>query len=400
LVMLNQMSDDISDAITRIFRGNTYVTKAIKASLKIHKDWKDEQRGLFSDTIYDIVRYWRLLWYLLKKKPSLEKNDLLDIIDAYLFYKEKAIHKTEMERLDYNEMAKTLTYAKTVRVLRESIPDWLDRTGVNELGERWESVINALNKRSEIVIRTNTLKATRDKLLGVLSEERIRSEKIDWAPDALILRDRTNVFKLRSFKDGFFEVQSGASQIVSRFLGPKPGMRVVDACAGEGSKTIHLAALMENKGKILAMDTQEWRLTELRRRATRAGADNIETRYIDSSKAYKRLKGKADRLLLDVPCSGLGTLRRNPDIKWKLTFSDLERLKEIQRDLLDIYCIILKPGGWMVYSVCSIFPSEGEEQVKSFIKRQSSEFQLIEERRYWPDIDDTDGFYMALLERK
>lgn len=400
MVTLNHMSDDISDAITKVFGDNTYVTKAIKASLKIHKDWKDEQRGLFSDTIYDIVRYWRLLWYLLKKKPALERNDLLDIIDAYLFYKENAIHKTETERLDYNEMEKTLSYAKTVRVLSESIPDWLDKAGVNEIGERWDSVITALNQRPETVIRTNTLKIEIEKLVGVLAQEQIRSEKIDWAPDALILRDRTNIFKLKSFKDGFFEVQSGASQIVSRFLGPRPGMRVVDACAGEGSKTIHLAALMENKGKILAMDTQEWRLVELRRRATRAGADNIETRYIDSSKAYKRLKGTADRLLLDVPCSGLGTLRRNPDIKWKLTLPDLERLKEIQRDLLDIYCTILKPGGRMVYSVCSIFPSEGEEQVKSFLKRQNSGFQLIEERRYWPDIDDTDGFYMALLERK
>jgi len=394
------MSDDISDAITKIFGDNIYVTKAIKASLKIHKEWDDEQRGLFSDSIYNIVRYWRLLWYLLKKKPSLEKNALVDIIDAYLFYKEKMIHKTETERLDYKEMEKALTYAKTVRALRESIPDWLDKLGVNELGERWDPVINALNKRPEVVIRTNTLKTTRDKLIQILEEEGIQSEPIDWAPDALLLKDRTNVFRLKSFKNGFFEMQSSASQIVSSFLGPMPGMRVVDACAGEGSKTIHLSALMENKGKIIAMDTQEWRLTELRRRATRAGADNIETRYLDSSKAYKRLKGTADRLLLDVPCSGLGTLRRNPDIKWKLTLSDLERIDEIQRYLLDLYFTLLKPGGRTVYSVCSILPSEGEKQIKSFIKRQNDGFQLIEERRYWPDIDDTDGFYMALLERK
>lgn len=399
MVKLSDLSDDISDTIVMIFGDNKYVTKAIMSSLKNHKDWDDETKGLFSDMVYDLVRYWRLLWYLLRKKPSLDKNDLQHLISIYIFYKEKRILGTEA-KINYNELVKTLSYAKGVRVLRESIPDWLDRVGVNELGKRWDSVIKALNKRPNTVVRTNTLKTTRDELVKILKEEGVRSEKIDWASDALLLIDRTNVFKLRSFRDGFFEVQNAASQMVSRFLGPKPRMRVVDACAGEGSKTIHIAALMENQGKIIAMDTQKWRLKELRRRAARAGADNIETRFIDSSKAYKRLKETADRVLLDVPCSGLGTLRRNPDIKWKLNPSDLQRLKEVQRELLDKYCTILKVGGRMVYSVCSILPSEGEEQIRAFIKRQNDEFQLVEERRYWPDIEDADGFYMALIERK
>ena len=130
--------------------------------------------------------------------------------------------------------------------------------------------------------------------------------------------------------------------MVSRILDPQPGMRVVDACAGEGSKTLHLAALMKNKGKIIALDTQEWRLKELRKRATKAGVDTIETRMITSSKVYKRMDGTADRLLLDVPCSGLGTLRRNPDIKWKLSSEDLERLTILQQELLEKYCMITK----------------------------------------------------------
>jgi 16S rRNA (cytosine967-C5)-methyltransferase len=398
LISLNRMSKDLSDAIIMVFGDNVYVTKAIMSSFKNHKDWNDEMRGLFSDTVYDIVRYWRLLWYLLKKKPSLERRDLQHLISVYIFYKERRTSETEV--INYNELVKTLDYAKSVRVLRESIPDWLDRVGVNEIGKRWDSVIKSLNQRPNTVVRANTLKVTKDELVKILEDEGVRSEKIDWAPDALVLRDRTNVFKLRSFRDGFFEVQNAASQIVSRFLGPKSRMRVVDACAGEGSKTIHLAALMNNRGKIIAMDTQEWRLKELRKRAARAGADNIEIRFIGSSKAYKRLDETADRLLLDVPCSGLGTLRRNPDIKWKLNLSDLQRLKEVQRDLLDKYCTILKAGGRMVYSVCSILPSEGEEQIRDFIKRQNDKFQLVEERRYWPDAEDADGFYMALIERK
>jgi 16S rRNA (cytosine967-C5)-methyltransferase len=186
--------------------------------------------------------------------------------------------------------------------------------------------------------------------------------------------------------------------MVSRFLYPQPGMRVVDACAGEGSKTLHLAALMKNKGKIIALDTQEWRLNELRKRSTKAGVDTIETRVIASLKTVKRMNGTADRLLLDVPCSGLGTLRRNPDIKWKLSFEDLERLKTLQQELLHRYCMILKPKGRLVYSVCSILPSEGEEQIKQFINNHPM-FCLLNEKRYWPQTDNTDGFYMALIER-
>jgi 16S rRNA (cytosine967-C5)-methyltransferase len=175
-------------------------------------------------------------------------------------------------------------------------------------------------------------------------------------------------------------------------------MRVIDACAGEGSKTLHLAALMKNKGKIIALDTQDWRVKELRKRAVKAGADTIETRLITSSKVYKRMNNTADRLLLDVPCSGLGTLRRNPDIKWKLTAADLNRLRNLQHDLLERYSPLLKAKGTMVYSVCSIFPSEGEAHIQRFLKNHET-FHLIEEKRYWPDTDQTDGFYVAHLQR-
>jgi 16S rRNA (cytosine967-C5)-methyltransferase len=394
------MLNDIADALIMVFKDNLYASKAIMKSFKYHKEWDNQTKGYFSDTIYDIIRYWRLLWYLLKKEPNLQKRDLINLIGVYLFYKEKRIfNTTEIKNIDYNELEKTLIYTKDIRVLKESIPDWLDQLGTDELGKRWDQIINSLNQKSNIVIRTNTLKSTTDELIKILKNEGIQSEKIERTPDALLIKDRTNVFRLQSFKEGFFEMQSDASQMVSIFLGPKPGMRVVDVCAGEGSKTLHLAALMKNKGKIIAMDTQEWKLKELRRRAVKASIENIEVRTIDSSKAYKRLKGTADRVLLDAPCSGLGTLRRNPDIKWKLTLSDLKRLIEFQIDLLDRYSPLLRMQGYMVYSVCSILPSEGEKQIKAFLERHNNKFELIEEKRYWPDTDDTDGFYMALIKR-
>lgn len=393
LVMLENISKDLIDAMISVFGEGTYVTKAIMLSFKNNKDWDESKRGIFSDSVYDIVRYWRLLWYLLGKKPTLDKNDLRQLIGVYLFYKGQINTQNE-------DLIEKLNYAKKVRVLRESIPDWLDRVGTNEIGERWDSVISSLNEKPVTFVRANTLKTTKDDLLKILKKEGISSKKVEWSPGALLLVDRTNVFRLQSFKDGFFEVQNASSQIVSLFLDPRPGMMVIDACAGEGSKALHLAAIMKNRGKIIAMDNQEWKLKELRRRAARAGADNIETRVIDSSKAYKRLEERADRVLLDVPCSGFGTLRRNPDTKWKLNPGDLERLKALQRDLLSRYCSILKVGGRFVYSVCSILPSEGEEQIQDFIKEEGGKFNLIKERRYWPDIEGADGFYMALIERK
>jgi len=176
-------------------------------------------------------------------------------------------------------------------------------------------------------------------------------------------------------------------------------MRVVDACAGGGGKTLHLAALMKNKGRIIAMDTEDWKLDELKKRARRAGAsDIIETRVIDSSKVIKRLENSADQLLLDVPCSGLGVLRRNPDAKWKLSADFIEKVKIQQLEILSQYSSMLKPGGVLVYSTCSIFPSENEKQVESFLQSEGGKFDLLEQKTLLPSAG-FDGFFMARMKK-
>ena len=162
---------------------------------------------------------------------------------------------------------------------------------------------------------------------------------------------------------------------------------------------MHLASLMKNKGRIIALDVKEKKLEELKKRATRADVRIVETRGIDSSKVVKRLKDTADRLLLDVPCSGLGVLRRNPDSKWKLNLEEIERVKTIQREILTNFSDITKVGGKMVYATCSILPSEGEDQVQWFLKNVGERWNLIGEKRYSPEVYHADGFYMALLER-
>ncbi|HWR63184.1 MAG TPA: RsmB/NOP family class I SAM-dependent RNA methyltransferase [Candidatus Thermoplasmatota archaeon] len=396
---LQELTPSIIETLQAVFWQNVYATKAIEQTLKLHQEWEDSKRAVFSDTIYDIIRWWRPLWYIINKEPSADKEDLQNIVTIYLFSKKGDLSALQKKQgLDATQLLQRIKTTKSSRALRESVPDWLDVQGEKQLGMRWEPVLVSLNKKPEQVIRANSLKTTTKELLVILRKDGILAEPIDGNPDALCIKEKINVFKLSSFNAGLFEVQDAASQMVSRILDPRPGMRVVDACAGEGSKTLHLAALLKNKGKIIAMDTQEWRLRELQKRAAKAGADTIETRLITSAKVYKRIQGTADRLLLDVPCSGLGTLQRNPDIRWKLTEKDLERLTVLQQDLLEKYCTLLKPHGIMVYSVCSILPSEGEEQIKRFLKNHA-DYRLLEEKRYWPDIDQTDGFYIACLQR-
>lgn len=173
----------------------------------------------------------------------------------------------------------------------------------------------------------------------------------------------------------------------------------MDACAGAGGKTLHLAALMKNKGKILALDVSERKLGELKIRLRRSGVDLVEVRQIDSLRTIKRLEKSVDRLLLDVPCSGSGVWRRNPDSRWKLTAETLSELHQTQKRILKEYSHVVKPGGVMVYATCSVFPSENETQVQWFIK-ENSDFVLESEMITSPATSTFDGFYAARLRRK
>ena len=233
----------------------------------------------------------------------------------------------------------------------------------------------------------------------MLHEEEIETETVPSAPDALVLVERKNVFLSQAFKKGLFEVQDASSQLVAPFLDVKPGQRVIDACAGAGGKTLHLASLMENKGQIIALDIHGHKLAELKKRAKRDGAHNTETRTIEGTKSIKKLKGKADRVLIDAPCSGIGVLKRNPDSKWKLNADFIERIRKTQAEILDQYASMVKTGGKLVYATCSILPSENEKQVKAFLANHK-EFEMIKDKKVSPAASGFDGFYMALMEKK
>ena len=278
----------------------------------------------------------------------------------------------------------------------------MDSIGLEELGEnQWENEISSLNKMAPVIIRANALKTNIIELEKILINEEVVTEKINGYPDALKLKERTNLFLKDSFQNGLYEIQDASSQLVAPFLKIEPGMKICDVCAGAGGKTLHLSALSKNKGQIIAMDIYKNKLQELKRRAKRNGAFNIETKVIENNKSIKRLYGKIDRLLIDSPCSGLGVLKRNPDSKWKLSQEFLEKIKNTQQEILQKYAPLIKNNGKLVYATCSILPSENEIQIESFLKSNIGlKFKKEDEKKISPSKTGFDGFYMARLSLK
>lgn len=384
----------VIDSLTQIFDEKKYADKVIEKILKSNSKWGARDRRFIAETTYDIVRWYRLLMVVTGAEP----NDYWKLLGGWCAMNEAELPDwVEFEGINRKNVLRRWEEVKGTRKIAESIPDWMDELGEKELGRIWNEELQALNEEARVVLRANALKTTMKQLYRELSEAEVDVELDDRYPDALIMKQRQNVFLLPQFKQGLFEVQDAGSQAIAPFLQVEPGMRVIDACAGAGGKTLHLAALMQNKGRIVAMDTEEWKLTELKLRARRAGAGNIETRVIESSKTIKRLDKAADRILLDVPCSGLGVIRRNPDAKWKLSVDFIEKVKELQQHILQDYCTMLKPGGKLVYSTCSLMPSENEKQIETFLAA-NPEFTLEEEKHIWPS-EGFDGFYMARIKR-
>ena len=389
-------SEAVVQSLRSIFEEGRYADKVIEKVLKQNPKWGARDRRFIAETTYDIVRWYR--WFReLSQAKGMEFWKLLAVwcilsdVDLPAWDEFKGVSRGAV--LDRK---KRDVYT---RKIRESVPDWLDELGEQELGsKRWDMELAALNEEAPVVLRSNALKTTKHALADSLREQGIGVVFPEQYPDALVLEERQNIFTTQEFKDGLFEVQDAGSQAISPFLQIEPGMRVIDACAGAGGKSLHLAALMNNKGRIVAMDTEQWKLDELQKRARRAGVSNLESRVIESGKIIKRLAGSADRLLLDVPCSGLGVLKRNPDAKWKLSLEFINKVKDLQQHILVDYCDMLKPGGLMVYSTCSILPSENEGQVNKFLSEKKGSFELVEQKHIWPS-EGFDGFYMALLKK-
>lgn len=393
----------VIDGLTLIFNEGKYADKVIQQLLKRDKRWGSRDRAFVAETTYDIVRWKRLYAEIAEVKEPFDRDNLWRMFAVWATLKGiKLPDWTYFEKTPTRKIKGRFDELSKIRKLKESIPDWMDALGAKELGDAmWTKEIAALNEQAEVILRVNTLKTTKEKLQAELFDLEIETDFLPNYPDALKLKERANVFQTEAFKNGFFEVQDASSQLVAEFLDVKPGMRVVDTCAGAGGKTLHIASIMENKGQIIALDIYENKLHELKRRAKRNGAHNIETRAIESTKVVKKLYDKADRVLIDAPCSGLGVLRRNPDAKWKLQEDFIEKIKQTQQEILQQYSRIVKPGGQLVYATCSILPSENQKQVDKFLTSESGkDFTFVKDKKVLAHKSGFDGFYMALLERK
>lgn len=391
------------DSLNAIFNEGEYADKVVARALKKDKRWGSHDRKFVAETIYEIVRWKRLYAEIAEVKEPFDREDLWRMFAVWAVLRGYPIPDwRQLEGTPERKIKGRFDELSKNRVYRESIPDWMDELGVKELGEeKWSKEIAAQNQPAKVILRVNTLKTTKEALRAILMDLDIDTEFIKGHDDALVLKERANVFLTDAFKNGFFEVQDANSQLVAAFLDVKPGMRVVDTCAGAGGKSLHISSLMENKGLLIAMDLYESKLKQLKIRAKRNGAFNIEYKIIDSTKVIKKLQEKADRVLIDAPCSGLGVLKRNPDAKWKLQPEFIDNIKKVQAEVLESYSRIVKPGGKLVYATCSVLPSENQEQVEKFLLTENGKnFTFIKDQKILASESGYDGFYMALLERK
>jgi 16S rRNA (cytosine967-C5)-methyltransferase len=401
------LSEAVVTALSDIFVKEKQADKVVEQLLKSNKKWGARDRAFIAENVYEIVRWWRLVKYVAGIERATEETELWTLFGCWQIIKPLRLgtHESntlpeweEFEAISAEHVLDLYAQAMQVRKIAQSIPDWLDEIGARELGDAWEGELSALNNQAPLTLRINSIKSNKAEVCDIIGEENVKL--FSQIPDALSLIKRKNVSGMDAYKKGFFEVQDAGSQLIAPYLDVQPGMSVIDACAGAGGKTLHLAALMNNTGSILSMDIESRKLSELKRRAFRNGVTNLETMVIDSDQIIEKLSETADRLLLDVPCSGLGVLRRNPDSKWKLKPAFLESIRNIQWRILSNYSGMVRRGGKMVYATCSILPSESEEQVKRFIKKNGSTWKLLSEHRTSVAKEGYDGFYMALLERK
>jgi 16S rRNA (cytosine967-C5)-methyltransferase len=329
------------------------------------------------------------------------------------------------KRLDESERnaaaslaGKALEHEDQPLSVRHNYPAWIEEPLRVRFGDDLEAEMKALAEPAPLDLRANALRTTREAALHLLASEGLQVEPTPWSPLGIRVEGRPPLGTLAPFRDGLVEVQDEGSQLAALLVEPAPGMRVCDFCAGAGGKSLAMAAAMNNKGHIVACDVSAKRLEGATRRLRRAGIFNVESRALSSERDpwVKRQREKFDRVLVDAPCTGTGTWRRNPDAKWTLTPQDAAELEALQRRILDSAARLVKPGGRIVYATCSLLPQENEQQAEWFAMTHP-EFSPVPVAQIWsrvigraasdgdlylrlsPARHNTDGFFAAVFEK-
>jgi len=381
-----------ADIAKSVFREHRVLDHELATAFEENPKWGKRDRSFIAETVFEVARWRRALSFLVDSEETTALCAAQWVRMGYEIPAWWAYHGATPQEIT----ARQADLSTQPRAIRESIPDWIDQIGHEELGYSWDAELTALNQRAPVYLRVNTLRGTLEKTIAWLAENNVTATPVPGLPDALILPPGKTLPKPLRL-DGRVEIQDAGSQLIAPLLAPQPGERVMDACSGAGGKSLHLAALMKNEGRLFAMDVDSKKLSELERRARRASATCIKTKPITATIAQD-FAAVADRLLIDSPCSGLGTLKRQPDLKWRLKPAALDRVRGIQKELLATYQEMLKPGGRLVYATCSILPSENRAAVETLLA--TGNFQLIEETPISPATTGYDGFYAATLLKK
>ncbi len=382
------------DALNQVMIEKLHADRVISTVLKQHPHWRSTQRAEWVETCYQLIRWHRLLAYLAESENSWAIWAAWEIKQGNTLPEWDILNQIDAERIA-TKLSQTIPPA-----IEASVTDELFARGEKELGSAWPKTLLALNQKAPRFIRVNRLKTNPKDLQETLNAHGFdcKETTFDQAPDGLLINSEHGLFSSEAFRQGLFEVQDIGSQQIAPFLDLTPGMKVADACAGNGGKSLHIASLLNNKGRLLALDLYPQKLDNLRKRATRAGCDCIETRAIKNNKTIKRLAGQFDRVLLDVPCSGSGVWRRNPDAKWRLDNQTIQQLIEQQQHILQLNARLCKPEGKLIYATCSVFSSENQQQIDLFLKN-NPEWQQEDTLSVSPSEHGADGFYAARLKR-
>jgi len=393
-------------------------------------------RRFISDSIYGLIRHRRLSRTLIKQfihehpDTAILEAPHIRHFSAYIAYTVAVENKTSppaqywktcFPKIDLQQFCEWIRARRSLDFLSDrietvatqySFEDWMVRALDEALGSETEQLLAALNTEAPITLRVNLLKATREECKRRLATEGIETVLTSKSPAGLIASKRFNTRALSSFSGGWFEVQDEGSQLLSYLLNLQPGMTIIDGCAGAGGKTLHMADLLHDEGQIIAFDVHTGRLKELEQRANRAGIHCVTTRHTGDVN-QEDFVGKADCVLVDAPCSGTGTIRRNPWLKWNVTEPIVQHYAETQRNILSANARYVKPGGTLAYATCSLFRSENEDVVRWFLSAHPN-FKLIDMRErlepfaidssepfcsLYPHRHNTDGFFIALMQR-
>ena len=385
-------------SLKKIFLERAYADDIVRNLLQSNPKWGSRDRRFIASSIYSIVRWWKRYQYIAETTEQ-DEACFEKVLSVYLYETYGNDLETPLPiAIDDSTYKEQVAKLAIIRSVKESIPDWMDELCVNELGEEvWQNELSILNKEADVFIRVNTLKGNPKQAIDALQKEGIEAHSFGAYPETLKLAERKPLQRLASFLKGIYEIQDAGSQAIAHYLDPVPGAMIIDACAGAGGKSLHIAALMKNKGQIVSMDIEAPKLKELERRATRAGVDIIKTKAITNG-TIASLKNSADYVLLDVPCSGIGVLRRNPDDKWKLSKERIDNLVNIQQNIIQEYSMMVKSGGVLVYATCSILPSENDKQINAFLA-VNKQFELEKKQTVYPS-QGGDGYFMARLIKK